>query len=100
MDSKNAVVRKRLTIYFEIVLKTYDIEIIEQNQDLIELFLIKVIDDQNQEVRQLARKCFVAYHNVIPDRSYMLLQFGIETSQAKKQIMLELDINDQFLKQK
>jgi hypothetical protein len=51
MNSKNPLVRLRIAQYFEIVMKAFSLFTIEQNSDLIDIFLISATDDQNQEVR-------------------------------------------------
>ena len=41
--------------------KTSTYEIINQNSEAIDIFLIKLTEDQNQEVRNYARYCYILY---------------------------------------
>jgi hypothetical protein len=48
----------RVAQYFFIVMRNYDVFTIHQNSDFIDIFLVGAIEDQNQSVRNQARKCF------------------------------------------
>ena len=51
--SKNSLVRLRIALYFEIIIKRYDIDMITKSQKALETeFLLKGIDDQAQDVRK------------------------------------------------
>ena len=51
MGSKNDKVRLRVASYFQVAIENSPLNVLELNQELIDLFLLSIIDDQNQEVR-------------------------------------------------
>ena len=63
--SKNSLVRLRVALYFETVIKRYDIDLLLKAQKPLENdFLLKGLEDQAQEVRKQVRLCWKAYNQV------------------------------------
>lgn len=104
INTKNTLLRQRVAQYFEIILnaalnnhtqkkfnpklisefKTSTYEIINQNSEAIDIFLIKLTEDQNQEVRNYARYCYILYRQLLPEKSLILLLHGIPSLQVRK----------------
>ena len=68
-------------------------ETIDQNSQIIDFFLIRATDDQNQEVRNYARFCFMLYRKLLPDKSTVLLLHGIPQMHVRKQIIQEFGLD-------
>lgn len=90
--SKNHLVRLRLAQYIEKVILHSEKDVLESNCDLIDQFLLQSNEDQSQDVRQAARKCFSSYRAVMHERSTMLLMHGIKSSMIKKQMAAEIGV--------
>ncbi len=51
--NKNSLVRQRIAIYFDIIIKRYDFDFLSKSQKVLETdFLLKGIEDQAQDVRK------------------------------------------------
>ena len=107
VNSKIGLLRLRVAQYFEMILsaavshstgavlqtKAGTIDTVDQNSQIIDFFLIRATDDQNQEVRNYARFCFMLYRKLLPDKSTALLLHGIPQMHVRKQIIQEFGLD-------
>ena len=55
----------RIATYLENIIKRYDIDFLTKSQRALEAeFLVKGVDDQNQDVRRQVRACWKVYNSV------------------------------------
>ena len=83
LSSKNPGLRQKIVEYIQIILSSYDKNIIEKYQPLIEGAIITAISDANKDVRQITRKNFQLYSDFYPAKAdKMFSNFDLSIQKA------------------
>lgn len=83
LSSKNPSLRQKIAEYLNIIVSSYEKNIIEKYQTLIEGAITTAISDANKDVRQTTRKTFHAYTELFPARGdKMLSNFDLSIQKA------------------
>lgn len=83
LGSKNAALRQKISEYLLIILSSYDKNVIEKYQSVIEGAITTTISDANKEVRQTMRKNFQLYSEFYSNRAdKMFSNFDLSIQKA------------------
>lgn len=68
---------------------------IEDNASFFEYFIIRATEDQNQNVRKMAKQCIILYRKISPLKCALLINFGLQSAILKKEIKDELSLSEE-----